>query len=192
MRFICNFLPLLKSSPYARVVSVLAGGLEGKIFPSDLELKTHYGVINCANVASTYNTLFMERMAKENPSVGFVHEYPGFVATPLVVKGGSFGPFMRFFMSWIFVPICRPFFMLESEEAGERGLFHLTSSRYGPVEKPGGIQGSDGVVGSGCYILNWNGEPRSSEKVLKPIREKGWDKKIWDYTLGEFDRVAAL
>ncbi len=47
-------------------------------------------------------------------------------------------------------------------------------------------------VGPRGYPLSWNGEVKINEKVLKPMREKGVDGKIWDHTLGEFDRVAAL
>src|SRR5271155_65053 len=111
MRFVTSLLPLLSAAPHPHVVSVLAGGMEGKVFESDLALKGHYSIINCVNTSSTMTTLFMERLARENPSIAFVHEYPGVVATPMVTTGASFGPFMKFLLSWIIAPLMKPFMM---------------------------------------------------------------------------------
>lgn len=190
MRFITNLLPLLSAAPHPHVVSVLAGGMEGKVFESDLALKDHYSIINCVNASSTMTTLFMERLARENPSIAFVHEYPGVVATPMVTTGASFGPFMKFLLSWIIAPLMKPF-MMTPGESGERGLYHATSTHYSAKRDGCEMTGSDGVKGSGCYGVGANSEPALNEGVLGPMREKGVDGKIWDHTMGEFDRVAA-
>lgn len=191
MRFATNLLPLLNAAPSPHVVSVLAGGFEGKVFESDLALKTHYSFINCANASSTMSTLFMERLAKENPSVAFIHEYPGFVATPMVTNGASFGPVLKFLLSWVLVPLMRPF-MMSPTESGERGLYYATSVHYASKKDGCATKGSDGKEGSGSYAVGANSEPAPNEGVLGPIREKGVDGKIWDHTMGEFDRIAAI
>lgn len=76
MRFIYNFLPQLNAAPNPRVVSCLAAGQEGKIFPDDLGLRQNFGFINGTNASATYNTLALEHLASENPKVGFVHYFP--------------------------------------------------------------------------------------------------------------------
>ncbi len=149
MRFIYDLLPLLNAAPSPHAVSVLAGGFEGKVYEDDLGLKNNYGIINCVYQSSSMTTMFMERLAKENPKIAFVHEHPGFVATPMLLTGNSFGTVMKFFMSWIFAPLMRPF-MLSAEESGERGLFHGTSGRYGRGEECG----TKGISAQ----LEWRGE----------------------------------
>jgi len=184
MRFIYNLLPLLNEAQNPRVVSVLAGGGEGKIFPDDLKLEQNYGFVNCATVSPTYMTLCMEKFAEENPKVSFVHYYPGLVKTPAMQIRGL-GRIPQFLIDWVLLPLLTPM-TVSIDETGERGLYHATSDRYPPAKS------ASGNPGSGFHGLNWNGEPASAEKVLQPLRENGMKEKIFEHTKAEFDRIAAL
>src|ERR1700721_2032313 len=61
MRLLHNFLPLLLRSPSPRVVSILAAGHEGKLYPSDLSLRSHYGLSTTFSTAPFSQTLFSQR-----------------------------------------------------------------------------------------------------------------------------------
>ncbi len=89
---------------------------------------------------------------------------------------------------------------VDINESGERHLFAATSGIYPAREgkNRGGIEppvdqdvkkGSNGVAGSGAYLIGWNGEMRANEKVLKALREKDAGKKIWEHTMETFRSV---
>ena len=73
--------PLLNQSPSPHVVSILAGGKEAAMYEDDLPLVHNYGIISCANHGTTMNSLAFEHLAKENPKVAFLHNFPGYVDT---------------------------------------------------------------------------------------------------------------
>ena len=88
------------------------------------------------------------------------------------------------------------------QECGERNLFHATSARYPPKNVPqsgGGsalpkgvevARGPDKKVGSGCYLVDWNGEiVTSNEKLLEEYRGKDMGRRVWEHTLEVFERV---
>ncbi|KAL9039461.1 MAG: hypothetical protein Q9214_004870, partial [Letrouitia sp. 1 TL-2023] len=84
MRFIHNLLPLLNQSPAPRVVSVLAGGQERRLITDDLGLKHHFSLLNVIDQTTTMHTLALEHIAKTNPSISFLHVYPGWVQTDIM------------------------------------------------------------------------------------------------------------
>lgn len=99
------------------------------------------------------------------------------------------------------LPLAKPF-TVNLQESGERHLFHATSARYPPAEvrdPPGGgvalpkgvevAKGADSREGSGCYLLNWNGETVGDEKLLEEYRKRDMGKRIWEHTHEVFDRV---
>lgn len=125
--FAVRLLPLLHNSPCARVIFILAAGMEGAIFPDDLELKHHYSIINCAGAASTMVSLFCEEAAARNPGVAFVHAYPGVVNTKILT--GALWPWLAWLLERTLMPLMTPF-MVDLKETGERSVFHATSARY--------------------------------------------------------------
>jgi hypothetical protein len=97
--------------------------------------------------------------------------------------------------------------MTSAEETGQRQLFAATSAHYSPakpaseaafasgVPVPKGLgvaTGSDGQIGSGGYLVNWNGEITGKSKILSDLRENGVAKTIWEHTVGTFERVEKL
>lgn len=132
------------------------------------------------------NTLAAEELAKANPGISFIHEYPGLVKTNIAQ---GFGPIMRVIMNGaltVFSP-----FAVGLQESGERHLYAATSNVYPPSSKSNesAVPGADGVKGSGAYRLNWDGNVAGKDGILKEYRSQGVGKKIWDHTLEVFEKV---
>jgi len=202
MRFVHNLLPLLSSSPSSRIVSIHGAGKEGHLNEADLELKHTFSITNAAMHTSTMNTLALAEVASSHPSISCVHVFPGVVVTPSFATLSEDWYFpLRFLFMRVVIPIAK-LFTVSLPESGERHLFHATSARYPPagvrnppgagVALPNGVEvakGEDWKEGSGCYLLNWNGEPTGDKKLLEEYRKKDMGKRIWEHTQEVFDRV---
>ena len=202
MRLLYNLLPLLERSPSARVVSIFAAGYEGNLYPSDLSLRSHYGVFNNISHVAFMTTFFFEEIVARNRSVSCIHVFPGLVKTA-EFENGLFPDWLKWIFKWIFLPLITPL-TLSVLECGERNLFHSTSAKYpapqpsdqgGPamVPLPKGVEiatGVDGQKGSGVYAVDWNGEiMRKLEGVYRGWREKGLREKVWEHTMKVFEAV---
>lgn len=203
MRFIANLLPLLQQSPLGRVVIVMAGTKEGPINPNDIPGKKVLPWRARGHLCSML-TLTLEHFAKLAPGVSFVHNYPGFVATPLAksMKGVTGGVMRSVF--W-FTGLFSTKNYISLEETGGRHCFLATSSRFesreryakssgkesSPLDGTEVAVGSDGVVGSGVYIVDEVCESggKDVQQVLDGIRQEGTQEKIWKHLQGEFLRV---
>ncbi|KAL2822891.1 hypothetical protein BJX63DRAFT_426727 [Aspergillus granulosus] len=194
MRFIQNLLPLLEytstTSPSepSRVISIYGGGFEFPINTSDLDLKHSFSVLNAYKHSITMTTLAMEHLAKSHPNVSFIHAYPGLVGTN--IYSNSFPAPVAAFYNYAIWPLMWPF-SVGVEECGERHLFHLSSARYRAKASAGGVElgqgdevakGVDGEVGSGAYLLNWQGEVRGSAKILEQYGNDGTAELVWKHT----------
>ncbi|KAK2772104.1 hypothetical protein FQN53_004783 [Emmonsiellopsis sp. PD_33] len=192
MRFIVNLLPLLSaganSNPaFSRVVSILSGGHEGKLNLEDLALKNTFSLQNCATHAITMNSLTLDRLATAHPNISFVHAYPGFVKTSLGRSLGTIGSAAFKGLMYLVTPLAVPF-----GESGERNLYAATSSQY-PPKSAGDSEdaevGSDGVRGSGAYLLHWTGKANQNQELFDGFKAQGWGEKVWDHTLDVFEKV---
>jgi NAD(P)-dependent dehydrogenase (short-subunit alcohol dehydrogenase family) len=195
MRFLVNLLPLLNAAPSPRVVSVLAAGREGQLWPEDFALREtgHYSVVKAAGAAASMTTLFFEEMGKGNPKMVFVHLHPGTVASGTANRPEHFGWAMRLIFGWVLLPLIRVF-GYTVEESGERVLFAATSGKFRAVQGGGeGIEvGSDGKRGSGTYLVVGDSTTKEGSQAVKEMREKGLGQKVIDHTMGEFERIANL
>ena len=202
MRFVQNLLPLLLSSPSSRIVSIHGAGKEGHLNEVDLELKHSFSMANAAMHTSTMNTLALEELASSHPSISCIHVFPGVVITPAFTTfSEDWSSPLRFLFRRAILP-CAKLFTVTLQESGERHLFHATSARYPParvkdsplggVPLPNGVdvaRGADWKEGSGCYLLNWNGETVGDRKLLEEYRTREMGKKIWEHTQEVFDRA---
>ncbi|KAL8686246.1 MAG: hypothetical protein Q9218_007245, partial [Villophora microphyllina] len=68
LRFFQNLEPLLSQATTPRVVSVLAGGQEGKLYEDDLSLEQNFGFFSCLAHGTTMTSLVFETLAKEHPT----------------------------------------------------------------------------------------------------------------------------
>ncbi|KAF3289367.1 hypothetical protein TWF970_003148 [Orbilia oligospora] len=203
MKFVINLLPLLKASAangnFARVIRILAGGLEWGMDPNDLEMsKSYFFTSRLHHVTST--TVALDYLAKENPEISFIHASAGSVKTEGQDMPGVFGFLVRTILwvagRWILTP---------ADESGERNLFNATSEIYpaskkaeeaiallsgeGKGEGEDVAVGLDGIKGSGCYTIHANGTAKSGKKVLLEYRETGFGKKFWEHTLSVYKRI---
>jgi len=95
--FVLNFLPLLRASSSANVLSVLSAGYHSPYanYSDDFELKTTYSLKNAADAAGFYNDIAMDSLARDsnNANIRFSHIAPGFIATnwgtemPAIIRG---------------------------------------------------------------------------------------------------------
>lgn len=190
-RFTLNLLPLLqKAAGLKRVVSIFAGTKEGAIPPAttELQMRTLKNPLRARGLAASCVTLLMEDAARRAPDVGFVHTYPGPVSTGInrdwnfALKG--LGKVME--MAGLFVP---------KDESGERNLWLATSARF-----PGGAAGknvtevaigTDGVAGSGVYVVDEKGESGGDAvvKVLQKLREEKKGEWVFEEVKKEFMRI---
>jgi NAD(P)-dependent dehydrogenase (short-subunit alcohol dehydrogenase family) len=181
LRSVQLLLPLLNNSaavPGPRIMSVLAGGLEGPINEQDLDLRDpdNYSYWNAAVHSATMGTLALERIPLQNPRLSIVHWFPGPVATPGLKRAAQFGMWTQGAMI--------------QDEAGARGLFYATSDRFAVdggstsfVPTPGGLQPVK-KSGGGIFFLDPIGESsvEASETVLAGMRERGVNDWVWGFT----------
>ncbi|KAH6715305.1 hypothetical protein BKA61DRAFT_480100 [Leptodontidium sp. MPI-SDFR-AT-0119] len=207
LRFIYNLLPLLKNSPLPRVISILAGGQESAIDINDLEVKNDFTFIKAAENGTTQTTLALEELAKSNPTITFIHKYPGFVNSGvldrLLASASGLYAIPAAVGRWCILPIVN-LFSMTVDEAGERVLFLATSSRYpsstttgtAGVELPTGLQVAEASVtkdgvGNGVYRLGPNDESAKESPVLPRYRQDGVDKLVWEETRAVWERALA-
>jgi len=179
MRFISNFLPLLSKSSSPRVDTLLAAGRETNIDTSDFELSSpdNYSLQNATNHTATMTTLALDELSESNPKITFIHKYPGIVKTGLLGKmfddwKGAWRV-LGFLAQKVLLP-AMSLFQVSAEEAGERGLYTATSDKFS---------------GGGFYRLDWNDEKAREVPQLDKYRAEGMPKKVWEHTVGVFDRV---
>jgi hypothetical protein len=153
-------------------------------------------------------TLVLETAAARARDVSFVHCLPGLVKGGIDRERDSDSNTM---MTVIMGKILMPFLQTPVEEAGERHLYLMTSARYPAAvasEKKGNgkadgvpvgdgvevVKGCNGVVGSGVYSIGWtqDSSPAKIEKFLKGFREDGTRDKVWEYVVGDFERITGV
>jgi len=204
MRFVYNLLPQLRIAStepphFSRALSVLGAGHEKTINLSDLDLKTTFSGMRCANHTIIMNDFMAEEFAAREPGISFLHTSPGVVNTGL----------MRELPIWaragmkLATPLLS-FFFTGADETGDRQLYHASAGIYPPAKPVEGAalaagvpfskdlfvsKGSNGKVGSGAYIVNWNGDIVGNEKILSNYRDQGVGKTIWEHTMGVFKQV---
>lgn len=192
MRFFYNTLPLLEAAKDPRVVSILAGGKEGPIEEDNLDLVKSFSVSASNTYPASMTSLAFEFLAAQHPSISFIHEFPGFVATPLLKN--SLGSITGSILGLLISPMA-----ISAEQSGEWNVFLSTFPSF-PSKNLAGDDStaeaktkitvaSTGVVGGGSYILNNKGQDSTNQKLMTEFREKGYPEIVWKHTLSTIDRV---
>lgn len=197
IRFILRLMPLLHASvqPSAHVVSVFAGGAEGKIGSGPLPIGTpppnDYGIGSVRKYTTYMKTMMFEALAKQHAGkLSLSHIFPGLVLGPGFRNDDHPTWFKVVF--WFFAPLLRTFFAVPEKECGQRMLY-LATERY-PAKGStvtDAITSSDGVQGGGAYSLHWDNEstaPKIAE-LYDPLRKDGFEEKVWKHTMDTFDRI---
>ncbi|KAH6898060.1 hypothetical protein B0T10DRAFT_395437 [Thelonectria olida] len=184
LRAVQRLLPLLDnpSVPSPRVVSVLAGGIEGSLNENDLDLREpqNWSFWNASVHSATMGTLALEQVARQSPGLSIVHWFPGPVATPGFARAQKFG-----------MSIPGP---MSQEEAGARAVFLATSDRYavqsGLVPVPEGLQVAE-KSGGGIFLVDPIGESTNNEGLLADLRGRGVNKRVWEFTQQVFETCSS-
>ncbi|KAJ5962862.1 hypothetical protein N7501_007803 [Penicillium viridicatum] len=196
MRFLYNLLPQLTNAAQgaasgqrslSRVLSVLDGRGNAPLIMNDLSLKDNYSLRNCANHAITMTSLSMEELASSHPSISFVHAYPGIVKTSILRDNGFLMKTALNALFFLFSPMT-----VGLEESGERHAYAGTNPSFAPRGSKGGndtVIGSDGVQGSGSYLVGSDSATVSNQKVLEGYRADGTRASVWKHTLDIFKSI---
>ncbi len=146
-----------------------------------LENVQNFGSRAAINHNTTMTTLAFEYLAKNDKRTTFMHAFPGLVATDnfsRLAAPESFGILGRMLVALIgrFVNTVQRLFGMSAADCGARQAFLLTSDRYGPGE---------------VWRINQKSEPVTAPGVLGHYRERGWREKVWEYTVGVFEKALA-
>ncbi|KAI1034680.1 hypothetical protein LB504_004740 [Fusarium proliferatum] len=201
-RLAVNLLPLLKKAPsLRRVISVMAGTHEGKLFSDDIAARNipFTSIHNSRGHMCSALTLSLEALSRQAPEVSFIHNFPGSVDTNLIRSGDGF--MMQVMKYWFKVSMAVRRQWLPKEECGERHAWLCLTGRYPDKEgsengiKEGEVAvGTDGNKGSGVYSVDWDGESASGEvvKLLDGFKEEGLVEKVWKDQEKEFIRITGV
>ena len=202
MRLAANLLPLVENAPSPRrVVTVLAGGKEGRMYADDIPGRKVPFRGARAHLCSAM-TLSLEALGARYPGVSFIHDYPGFVNTNLIRKDEGV---LLVLLGCLFALMPRRHTYVGPDECGERHTFLCLSRMYPPRRRRSGdndneeegdglevaaARGVDGVVGSGLYSVDEFGEPVPEVvEALRGYREEGMAERVWGHVEGEFVRI---
>jgi len=181
MRLTTNLLPLLRQSPRPRILSVVNGGREKQMRDDDIGLENAQNFTSRAaiNHTTTMMTLAIEYLAENDKRITFMHAFPGLVATDnfsRLAAPESFGILGRVLVALIgrFVITVQRLFGMSAADCGARQAFLLTSDKYGPGEG---------------WRIDQKSEPVTAPGVLEQYRERGWREKVWEYTVGVFEKA---
>lgn len=201
-RFIQNLLPELQAAKsLRRVVSVFAATKEGQFYLEHLKSPEKVPLIKARGHAASLVTMGMESLARQTPSVSFIHTFPGFVKTGI---GRDLQGFMGI-LNRLLSPLISTFLCIPNDESGAYHLYFSTSAQYqSQAEKDAVTQGvpivgntvsiargTDGEVGSGMYCIEQTGESASPsvEALLAGFRREGLVEKVWVHTEEEWKRI---
>lgn len=205
-RFIVNLLPQLKQAQsLRRVITVAAGSKEGAVVTTDWQANS-MGVLSFRPHATSIITLTLLAIARQAPSVSFVHDYPGFVNTGMSRELTGIVPAIS---KVVFAPVMA-MLKIPIDEVGERHLYFATSARF-PPRNPGtatgtsegsaemitlgkGVRtavGADGTPGGGVYSVDYEAEGTSEsvQGVLEGLKKDGTAEKVWKHVKEEFVRI---
>ncbi|OGM47240.1 hypothetical protein ABOM_003989 [Aspergillus bombycis] len=191
MRFIQNLIPQLQAAERpARVLTILAAGKEGEIDDSNFDLQANWSFGTAAVYGATLNSLAIEYLASQYPSMSFIHVFPGLVRTSLMTS--SFGSLLG-----SVIGLLTRLLSISEQESGERNVFLATSMAYPPAAHTGDppakqvkvATASTGEAGGGSYLLNYDGTDATNKTLMADYRARDYPKKVWEHTLGVFQRT---
>lgn len=186
MLFILHLLPLLEKAEAPRVISVLAGGKERTTINTDdlaLQQPGNFGAIKAQVQYAAMNSMTMEHLANDHPSVTFIHSFPGWVNTGNMRRGPEPNSMTAWLMRLVFEPLISPF-CFSADESGQRYLFQCTSSTFGGRggAREGHLGGNSlGKQANGLFLVDHMCECTSNAEAMRILREKS-QAKIWDHT----------
>ena len=197
LRLVTLLMPLLLATESAaHIISVYAGGYEGKLFADDLSLRQpgHYSFANCRSHVVYMKTLVFEKLAQEHAGkLALVHVFPGVVMT----NGFSGDQLPGWFK--IMWTVAKPFARLMSvptDECGQKTL-NLATDRYPAsgerIDQSAEVAiGTDGTIRSGAYAVQ-DGKAvivtMAYEETKLGMKKKELKENVWKYTMDAFATI---
>ncbi|KAF2725142.1 hypothetical protein K431DRAFT_317671 [Polychaeton citri CBS 116435] len=191
MRFIANLAPMLTAASDAnqlsRVITILAAGSEGEVNMEDLDLRQHFTLPSCLAHCVLMTDFMVYEFSKRYPGTSFSHSYPGTVKTGIANELTGAARLAVKLMYSVMSP-----WILNARESGERHFFQLTSNCYPSAKGAAGlpcpegigpVRGFDGNIGSGAYLLDWDGKPTGDERIVEKYKEVDLGSKVWEHTM---------
>jgi hypothetical protein len=201
-----NLQPLLRAATgLRRVVSVFAGSHEGPVFPDRWDGRGVPVTKSRGHMVSMI-TLAHLKLAQQAPEVSFVQNYPGAVKTGILRGDEGVGMYLMAYLVFVPLSVLRVLPPVSPRECGERQTHYCTSDMYPAAQSGEGVSGVplgggasvalgvDGKAGSGVYSVSWDGEggKNKTEQFIRQHVEAGLVDRLWEHTVGEFERIAKL
>ncbi|KAI0155560.1 hypothetical protein BJ166DRAFT_530782 [Pestalotiopsis sp. NC0098] len=187
MLFIHHLLPLLNKAEAARVINVLAGGMErAGVDLDDLDLRkpSWFGHLKARMQVVAMMTTTMEVLAGANRDVAFVHSMPGWVDTGNVHRGVD-PRSLTGWLVWLFLAPLIGLLAMSSEVSGQRYLFQSTSAAFGgrgvPWSGEPGVNSLGKKQENGLFLVDYKADCTKNAKNLAKLREQA-QGPIWDHT----------
>jgi hypothetical protein len=129
---------------------------------------------------STMTSLAFEYLAENDKKITFMHVFPGLVSTGLfsrVAAPSTSGLLARSLTALFagFGSLLVRILGVSALDCGARQAFLLTNDKYGP----------------GAWRIGDKSELVTAPGVLGRYRDQGWREKVWNYTLGVFEKGLA-
>ena len=121
MRMIRNLLDAQVLKTNARVVSILAGTYEGKVYEDDLALKQNFSLLAAKAHFASLTTLTLDDFAKNNPEMMFLHIFPGTVKTGFLYRSVTW-TVLKLLIGYVLEPVIT-LGGITVDECGERMLW---------------------------------------------------------------------
>ncbi|KAK0631035.1 hypothetical protein B0T17DRAFT_590339 [Bombardia bombarda] len=174
-RLTANLLPLLHhASPAPRVLG------------PDVGLERNWTPHDAMNQSVTLTSLALDHLSESaGGKIVFIHSFPGLVKTDIfnrvtAVEGTGIFARLRLAVMRLFVRVLMVVKGMSPEECAERQVYYLTSDVY------------TARLGQGVVRVDDKSEVFAEEGpggVLGRYREEGWPARVWEFTIGVFERV---
>ena len=133
------------------------------------------------NQSTTMLSLMFERLSSQNQQIAFMHVYPGLVRTEILsgmtpLPGA--GLLKRVMLASIrgLMAVLMLIIGIDAGNCGDRQAFHLTSDRFGRGK---------------AWRIDDKSEEVSLAGVMARYREGSWMERIWEFTIGVFEKALA-
>lgn len=156
----------------ARVLNVLAGSKEGRVFEGDFALERNYSILNLRGQTASLTSLSHDVLSERNPGLSLLHVYPGTVDTGVLARG------VQGWMMWVVVLVLERLLMLFNramsvEESGER-MVELVFGRG---------------FGRGSWSMDEQGNLSRSEWFEGYRGNESMKWRVWEFNEGMWERA---
>lgn len=155
MRMIQNLIEAPTLKPTARIVSILAGTFEGKIFEDDLALERNYSLLKLRAQFASLSTLSLDDLAAKFPHAAFLHIHPGKVKTGFLSRSVTW-TVLKVLVGYFLEPMMMSIGGITTEECGERMLWMALSEHRA----------------KGSWSLDFEGNESQSEELARYRRDR--------------------